>query len=502
MSFEFDIEETTDLGSGYRLIATGFRGTGWVTDPTDYVVATARSGRTEEVSSAALLAALERAEMREEQEIELELIPETGVQPMTSAEDADAIVLQTPDLGEDRGQVVMLTDEDGGISFHYPVQSETDQELQVPSVRGSEGTKTFVIPAEVTPGSAPEVGTASLIGFVGRKIVHVLSFPVARVIGARLGEPLVRRWERANRPYQIRMFGPDDFQRGDGREVKDWGDLAGARSLLFIHGTFSTAPGGFGAIPRPVMEHLWDRYGGRVLAFNHPSLSADPIENAGWFVDRIPQDVRLDLDIVAHSRGGLVARVLAGGSPASGIDLSRVHVNGVVCAATPNYGTPLADAEHLSSLCDRLATAANLIPGVPVVEMLDAVLLLVQLIAQAVLEGLRGLEVMRPGNDFLHTINTADPGDTTYFGLAANYQPTQRGLKRVIEGLKDGAIDFVFRGVQNDLVVPTVGVYSGGHPFAIDSANVVAFDETRGVTHATLWGEPEVARAFTDWLSG
>ncbi|HUG31292.1 MAG TPA: alpha/beta hydrolase [Acidimicrobiia bacterium] len=502
MSFEFEVDGTVDLGSGYRLVAGGYRGRGVATEPSDYTAGATRSSTTQQVLSDVLAGALDRAEMREEQAIELMLVPEPGGQPSRSARQEDAVVLETPDLGEHRGQVVMLTDEDGGVSFHYPVESEKSLEVQPPTVRGAGGTKVFVIPAEVTPGEpSAEAETRSLIGVVGRKLIQVLSFPVARAVGARVGEPLVRRWELANRPYGIRWYGPADFRHRDGRKIDDWSPLDGNRSLLFIHGTFATSPGGFGGIPATVMEGLQDRYGGRVLAFDHPSLSADPVENVSWFIEQVPGGVHLDLDVIAHSRGGLVARVLAGGKPDAGLDLSNITVHSVVCAGTPNYGTPLADAQHLSSLCDRLATATNLIPGLPVGEMIDVVLLLVQVVAQAVLEGLSGLEVMSPQSDFLDSINTTPGTGTRYFGVAANYQPNQRGMKRVVEGLKDGAIDYVFRGAQNDLVVPTLGVYKGDHPFAIEPSHLISFDASRGVMHSTFWKEPEVEQGLADWLS-
>jgi pimeloyl-ACP methyl ester carboxylesterase len=502
LSFEFEVEASVDLGLGYRLIAGGYRGRGRSTEPSDYTAGETRSSATRQVLSTDLAEALDRADMREEQAIELMLVPETGGAPSRSARQEDAVILETPDLGEGRGQVVMLTDEDGGISFHYPVESEASQQVQPPSVRGAGGTKVFVIPAEVASGEPEDdAETRSLVSMVGRKLVQVLSFPVVRTIGARVGEPLVRRWEASNRPYGIRWYGSSDFTTRDGRAVDDWVDLDGKRSLLFIHGTFSTSPGGFGGIPPTLMERLEERYQGRVLAFDHPSLSADPVDNVSWFLDQIPDGVRLDVDIIAHSRGGLVARVLSGGMPDAGLDLSKVSVNAVVCAGTPNYGTPLADAEHLSSLCDRLATATNLVPGLPVSEIIDVVLLLVQVVAQAVLEGLSGLQVMRPGSDFLDSINTAPATGARYFGVAADYEPTERGMKRVVSGLKDGAVDFVFQGAHNDLVVPTVGVHSGTHPFAIDPSRLVSFDSRRGVMHSTFWKEPELAAALTGWLS-
>ena len=45
--------------------------------------------------------------------------------------------------------------------------------------------------------------------------------------------------------------------------------------LQLVHGTFSTSAAFRGLLPA-VVEELSRRYGGRVFAFNHPTLTADP----------------------------------------------------------------------------------------------------------------------------------------------------------------------------------------------------------------------------------
>jgi len=100
------------------------------------------------------------------------------------------------------------------------------------------------------------------------------------------------------------------------------------------------------------MEELQRLYEGRVVAFNHPTISEDPEQNARWFLqEKVKQsgELPLDLDIICHSRGGLVSRVLAG-------ELGRcpmrpnIQVRRIIFAGTPNHGTDLADREHLVPL--------------------------------------------------------------------------------------------------------------------------------------------------------
>lgn len=504
MSFEFELGRDVDLGGGYRLVTPGYRGTGTATEPHDYEEGATRSATSAATLTDELAGAMDRAGMREEQAIELTLVPEPSEQPSRSAAYGDAVILEVPDLGADRGQLVMLTDEDGAISFHYPVGSTDDQAVQGPSVRGVGNTKTFIIPAHVPdPSEAAPAETRSLASTIGRKLLQVLTFPMVRTVGRLVGEPLVRWWESEHRPYGVRWFGPDHYRScTESFTTDDWERLDGQRSLLFIHGTFSTAAGGFGGMPRAVMEKLSDRYDGRVFALEHPSLSATPVDNVAWFLEQVPAGVTLDLDVVAHSRGGLVARILAGGAHDGSLDLAHVSVRSIVCAGTPNYGTPLADPDHLSAFCDRLATAANLVPGFPVGDIVDAVMLVVQYIAQGVLQGLRGLEVMNPHSDFLIRLNDAPPDHVALHGIAADYEPKQQGMKRILAGAKNVGVDAVFEGAENDLVVPTIGVFSGAAPFRIAESQVVRFASDRGVMHSTFWKEPEVAESFDDWLVG
>jgi pimeloyl-ACP methyl ester carboxylesterase len=87
--------------------------------------------------------------------------------------------------------------------------------------------------------------------------------------------------------------------------------LAGGPALLFIHGTNSLTHSGFARLDNGFIQRVHERYGGRVFAFDHPTLSVDPAQNCRKLADMLPPDAGLVVDILAHSRGGLVARMLA-----------------------------------------------------------------------------------------------------------------------------------------------------------------------------------------------
>jgi hypothetical protein len=504
VSIEFTVDggATIDLGMGYTLAAGGFHGVGWALEPSDFNDTTRTAVGGDHVT-AEMAAALERAGMREEQTISLSVVQETTDTAVRGPVYGEAMVLTAPDLGPGYGQVAIVTDEDGAVSIHFPVGDLTGQQPQPATVRGAGGEKVFVLRGRVPPVAAGDgaAGTRGLAGTLGRKLIQVLAFPVVEV-AMRVGGSLVRGWEDDHRPHRLRPFGPTDLSRAlvDPWTGDHWRGLAGGPALVFVHGTFSTAHGAFGGLPQKVIDELHRRYQGRVLAFDHPSLTATPEENVGWLLDQVPGGAALEVDLVCHSRGGLVGRVLAG---ELGGDRSPLRVRRVVFVGTPNEGTALADPDHLSVLLDRMATVANLFPGVPVAEVLDAVLTVVKAVAQGALTGLDGLAAMRPGGDFLGRLARGPDVEAEYFALASDFEPTRPGLKGLVQGAQDSFLDFVFRDEGNDLVVPTRGV-SGGFAAgnAIAEDHRVEFDRGRGVTHCTYWPERETADQLLAWLPG
>jgi hypothetical protein len=445
--------------------------------------------------------------MREEQTITVELMQDPSGQPTRSAAHGEGMMLVAPDLGEDWGQVAIVTDESGAVSFHLPVEDPANQSRQPATTRGSGGEKVFILRSHIPAAEPPtDSTTRGLVGMIGQKLIQVVAFPLAELVVDTVGEYFIGRWERGNRPNQTRLFTPANRKlKIDAKMTEaDWATMAAGRALLYVHGTFSTAQGGFSGIPDSVVETLHNRYGGRVFAFNHHSLSMSPSDNVEWFLDQMPAGVDLDLDIVCHSRGGLVARTMAGELSGFAGELSRLNVGRVVFVATPNNGTALADEENIIGFLDRMATLANVLPSVPVIEALDAVLAVVKTVAYGVLRGLSGLASMRPGGAFLELLNQGNQVDTEYYALAANYEPINPGLKALVAGAKDALIDAIFAGEPNDLVVPTMGVYEGvpDANFPIPRANLFEFPPHRGINHSTFWGEPETAERFLEWLAG
>jgi hypothetical protein len=323
-------------------------------------------------------------------------------------------------------------------------------------------------------------------------------FPLLDPLIGRVGEHFAQEWEKVKRPYRVRTFTPDDYALPTAQEIRgvDWESLAAGRALLFVHGTFSRAHSAFGALPRDDVHRLHELYGGRVFALDHFTLSDDPVDNVRWFLERVPQGTTLDVDIVCHSRGGLVSRALAELPDIAPAGSGRVHVHKVVFAAAPNAGTALADTRHMGDLLDSYTNLLNFLPDNGVTDVLEGVVTVAKQLAVGVVAGLPGLRSMVPGGDFLQRLNSGARGDTRYFALAADYEPTVPGWRDFV---KDRLMDRVF-GAANDLVVPTQGVHdhNGSGYFPIGHPHL--FAPTAGVAHSGYFANREAREKIFEWL--
>jgi hypothetical protein len=494
---------TVDLGQGYGIRAPGVTGSATLQQPTS-PDSRARS-RGDADGTAALDEAFAATSVDEVKQIELKT--RTGPRaaagaPLRSVDGQDELELQVPDFGEEWGQLVLSCDEAGGLSWHLPVNDAL--EVETPQTRGSGGVKRFRIPAAPRAEDTPEgARSRSLLGVAGRKLLKVLVYPVTDPVIGFLGDKIAARWEAQKRPYGIRTFGPANFREPSGTSLgaDDWKRLASGRALLFIHGTFSTAHGAFESIDDATFASLHQHYGGRVFAFNHPTLSEDPKQNVEWLLANAPSGMPINCDVICHSRGGLVARVLAEQrlAPASPITVGRVVFVGV-----PNQGTALAHPDHMVKMIDRLTTAVNILPTGFVTELLEGLITAVKTIGHGALKGLDGLRSMQPDGEFLKWLNVTSPQKLEYFGISANYEPKDEGLRAMVKNAAVNKIlDTIFEDAGNDLVVPEAGVHAanGGTYFPIDPGRLLTIAADAGVSHVTFFKHPVTNQKLTQWLA-
>lgn len=486
--------------AGYAIRAPGWRGQARLARPSD--AATRARSRAPDDGSAELDAALAATDVTEVRRVELELTPASpgAAGTLRSSVGESAVELQVPDLGADVGQLVLACDEQGALTWHLPLDDALTP--QAPATRGAGGLKRFRIPAARAPAPTGGAATAqrSLISVIGRKLLKVLVYPVTDPVIGLVGRGFAAAWESRKRRPLVRRFTPANRREpGAGRfGPADWSALGTGRALLFVHGTFSSAHGAFHALPDGVFDTLHARYGGRVFAYDHPYLAADPRANARWFFEQLPAGGNLEVDIVCHSRGGLVSRVLAE-QPVPGWRVRRL-----VFVAVPNQGTLLAEPDHMVQMIDRLTTALNLFPTGPVIETLEALITAVKVIGHGALEGLPGLTAMKPGGDLLRGLNAAGAPSDGYCAVAADFKPTGGGLASVVgQRVADHVLDLVFDNAANDLVVPEAGVWSAnGHAaFPIDPSRLLRVPAEAGVIHTTVFGHPPVGEALLRWLA-
>ncbi len=435
--------------------------------------------------SSALDEALERSGF--DRTLELELAGTREIRGPTAPVRSTALgkpglELIVPEAPDGWQRVLLHADEAGILSVHYPEPGAGDD--------------TFIVPRQPSAPVQGADGTRGLVSLVGRKLLKVLTFKAVRVVGGAAAAHGIERWETENRPHGVRSFEPESYTHGDVPYRQDdpafWQNLQdGDRALLMIHGTFSSTHAAFGTLPEQLVADLASHYQGRVFAFDHPTVSVDPAHNVSQLADKL--DGLSHLDIICHSRGGLVARELAN-------QLPQV-VHNIVFVATPNAGTPLADPAHMRASMNVYLNLINLFPDNGVTDVLAVLLEVLKEVAAGALGRLEGLKAMDPGGAYLDALNgTASGSSANLYALAANYEPEAR-LSAWKGWIADVLLDRIFKQ-ENDLVVPTAGVYAAAGPgFPVigeDRRAVLAASDS--VAHCSFFGHPAAEAHIRRWL--
>jgi tetratricopeptide (TPR) repeat protein len=295
-------------------------------------------------------------------------------------------------------------------------------------------------------------------------------------------------------------------------------DPASEALLVLIHGTFVDTVSTFGALwalhPQRVAE-LFQHYGGRVYALDHPTLGCSPIANALTLVQALPQGARLHL--ATHSRGGLVAEVLARVAAqrqvseadlacfpgpayatqrqelqdlAAAVHDKDIRVERVLRVACPARGTLLA-SKRLDAYLSVLRWSLQL-AGVPVAP------LLVDLLAEVARRRadpaeLPGLEAMIPDTPLLRWLNGAEdgiPGELRV--VAGDLQGDSIG-----SWLKTLLAD-AYYWTDNDIIVQTRSMYGGA---ARAGGASFLLDQGGKVTHFNYFANERTVQAVVGGLT-
>jgi hypothetical protein len=217
-------------------------------------------------------------------------------------------------------------------------------------------------------------------------------------------------------------------------------------ALVFVHGTFSCS------LPSLTLLHPLQI---NAFRFEHDTFHSIA-DNVALLSQAVLTHLKPDpLYLVAHSRGGLVARLAARELTAKGV---RVIVR---TYGTPHLGTPLANAggKFLSALLAMGRTVSGGLFGWDPVSLAGKLALKALCWSNTLPEG---LEVMRTDTGELKSLNFGkEPFELISYG--GNYD-----LRKLADGACAYAMGVIahegFSRKQNDLVVPTESALGVGDP--------------------------------------
>ena len=226
--------------------------------------------------------------------------------------------------------ILAIRHQSGALTFHPPVQSVS---------RTARGPSQIQFRVQLNqPATRGLAGTA--IKAIVIKVAKMGVDKGVSVLLPRLAEAVEKAsWKKRGLAEGWHRISQETLAAG---KLEASVPVSPARSLLFIHGTFSDAAGAFSGLAK---ANFFDRvkatYGDRIFAFNHFSVSRTPEQNARMLLEGLPEQATL-FDVVTHSRGGLVLRTLIESADLFGELARRFTPGRVVLVASPNDGTPLA----------------------------------------------------------------------------------------------------------------------------------------------------------------
>lgn len=309
-----------------------------------------------------------------------------------------------------------------------------------------------------------------------------------------------------------------------------------AKYLLFIHGTASSTKGSFGGLAEKTSKAVWssirqqyksssDEEGREnILCFEHRSLTKSPLENLFDLLSELPAKTKLD--VVTHSRGGLVGELLVRFSeiPTGFDDVileaseleeadkkqiksirklvseKEISIEKFVRVACPGGGTSLM-GRRIEYTFNVLINLFNYSMGATVAAPL--VEILKELVIAAVeqknnTEVLPGLQAMDPASAFIKLLRTP-------VNINDLHQKLQNRLL-VISG--SGGLNFSLNGLgvllsrlvfldKNDFVVNTKSMY---HSSPRTEQLLYCFDDGANVDHFSYFDNAKTQEALKNAL--
>lgn len=336
----------------------------------------------------------------------------------------------------------------GALRFHAPVELSEKRTRGKGAAAG--GVARFLIPRAAAPVMAARRGLFSdAFDWV---VVKIKEKVVDKVTGAA--------FRLAAKAAEKRWWG----KTGEGlfRVVESAGVLSLTKAtaadvrgpaLLFLHGTFSNTLSAFGDLataPGNFFEAARRQYGDNIFAWNHYTVSKAPEDNAKELLAALPAG-GTEFDVITHSRGGLVLRLLTERPDLLGANAGRFRLRRAVLVACPNGGTPWMTPGRWEQTLGAVANIMEMFPANPWATGTGFIADGLVWLASHVSGDLPGLHSMDGDGETIALLQEAAPLATgEYSALAANFHPADALWQRLL----DAGVDAFF-STANDIVVPS-----------------------------------------------
>jgi len=476
----------------------------------------------------AVIAALTDAGMEPVQEFRLTPKAPTRSPAPTRATPAPERRTVTLEVASDESAVI-LVDRDGCYSWHLPTEDATRAPLPARPTRDLPGA-TRTLSFDLTPAGTATRDLEVTRGLFGGLLPGALRAVVMKFAAPWLAGQAIGFLER---DVQRGLIVITDSDPQTWRRVEDLASVRlpsdrTPRILLLVHGTFSSTAATYGALGCTAegcafLTAALSSYDA-VLGFDHPTLSVDPLANATDLLRRLEvHQAPMVIDVLCHSRGGLVSRSFAEQVlPASGWAGS---VDRIVFTAAPNGGTSLADPKRWNDLLEVItnltAVGAAVVAGLPggapvstvVAGAIKGIAALVKYLGAYALTqgGVPGLASMTPDGPFVTDLNAFQPGQpregTNWFVVSSDFHVNlfddhhnpPEFPRELARRLAEGAVDPIFQGA-NDLVVNDSSMAEIGGPGGGFVADTLDFGTNDVVYHGNYFLQPAFFRTVTHWL--
>jgi hypothetical protein len=271
----------------------------------------------------------------------------------------------------------------------------------------------------------------------------------------QLTQSMIEKIEAANKPEALLSLRTGAPQPAAAAELAA---ARGRKVLLLVHGVFSSTGGAFGDLAvDDTMRQLLAHYDGRVFAYDHWTIAKTPQQNALDLLSHLPADAGWNVDIVCHSRGGLVVRSLLSNSDDAVLAAvaSRragriANVGEVFFVAAANQGSPLASPDDIQHFLNVAAMLASFSGGMA----LDLVIALARMVVSLGF-GRPSVEALANGSALIGQLNR---GGTLLTSASSWYVRADFDYGRSALAQTGALLNRMLLNADNDVVVPYGGV--------------------------------------------